>query len=388
MKIVLGLLLGLLMPALPTVAQTRRPSTRPAAAVPAATPELQQLQTMAARLAPTPLRVDLSQLSAGDRQTLPKLIEAAEILNSTFIDQLWSGNRALYQRLQRDTTPLGRARLNYFWLNKGPWDELSENRAFLPGVPSRRPPGADFYPEDMTKAEFQAWVSRLPAAEREQAEGFFTAIRRGADCKLMAVPYSQLYSDDLQRAARLLREAAALTGNADFKRFLNLRADAFASNNYLPSDLAWMDLEAPLEVTIGPYETYDDVLFGYKAAFEAYVGVRDDRETERLAAFAGHLQEIENNLPLASQFRNPALGAVAPIRVVNEIFASGDAAHGVATAAYNLPNDERVVKEKGSKRVILKNVQSWCRSRRGYSRQKRNPMSASKCSLLISWRTS
>ena len=170
-------------------------------------------------------------------------------------------------------------------------------------------------------------------------------------------PYSQAYAADLGKAARLLREAAALTDNASLKNFLTLRADAFLSNDYYASDMAWMDLDAPLDITIGPYETYNDELFGYKAAFEAYVTIRDDRETGRLTDFASRLQEIENNLPIDPRYRNPKLGAAAPIRVVNEVMAAGDGAHGVRTAAFNLPNDERVVHEKGSKRVMLKNIQ-------------------------------
>jgi len=155
----------------------------------------------------------------------------------------------------------------------------------------------------------------------------------------------------------LLREAAALTPNASLKKFLNLRADAFLSNDYYASDVAWMDLDAPLDITIGPYETYNDELFGYKASYEAYVNLRDDAESAKVQFFSDHLQEIENNLPVDPKFRNPKLGAQAPIRVVNQIIATGDGDHGVKTAAYNLPNDERVIQQKGSKRVMLKNVQ-------------------------------
>src|SRR5438874_2302584 len=175
--------------------------------------------------------------------------------------------------------------------------------------------------------------------------------------RLVAIPYSKAYTADLTRAAQLLREAAALTGNPSLRKFLELRADAFLSNNYYDSDVAWMDLDAPLEITIGPYETYNDELFGYKAAFEAYITIRDEKESERLKIFATRLQEVEDHLPIDPKYRNPKLGAAAPIRVVNEVFAAGDGAHGVRTAAFNLPNDERVIQEKGAKRVMLKNVQ-------------------------------
>ncbi len=322
-------------------------------------PDAAQLRAMTSRFVPTPIKVNTSELSAGDRKSLVKLIQAARILNTIFMQQYWSGDLALYQRLQTDHTPLGRARLHYFWINKGPWSALDGNRAFMPGVPAEKPLGANFYPEAMTKEQFEQWIAKLSANDKQEATSFFTVIRRksAADEQLMWVPYSQEYKDNLTKAAGLLREAAKLTGNASLKKFLNLRAAAFLSNDYYESDLAWMDLDAPLDITIGPYETYNDELFGYKAAFEAYVTLRDEAETEKLGAFTRHLQEIEDHLPIKPEYRNPKLGAAAPIRVVDEILATGDGAHGVQTAAYNLPNDDRVIQQKGSKRVMLKNVQ-------------------------------
>jgi hypothetical protein len=320
-------------------------------------PTLSQLEEMNARFAPVKPKFDESSLSAGDRKALPKLLDAARALNYLYMDQLWSGTRALYTKLQEDKTQLGQARARYFWLNKGPWADLDGHTAFIPGVPDRKPLGANFYPEDMTKAEFETWAASLSPADRQQAEGFFTVIRRDVSRKLTFVPYNQAYAADLAKAAGLLREAAALTDNASLRKFLTLRADAFLSNDYYASDVAWMDLDSPLEVTIGPYETYNDELFGYKAGFEAYITIRDDRETGHLKELAGRLQEVENNLPIDPRYRNPKLGAAAPIRVVNEVLAAGDGAHGVRTAAFNLPNDERVVQEKGSKRVMLKNIQ-------------------------------
>jgi hypothetical protein len=320
-------------------------------------PDVAQLKAMAARFAPTPMRVDTSRLSPGDAQALVKLIEAARVVDVLYMQQLWSGDLALYEKLKRDRTPLGQARLRYFWINKGPWSDLDEHRAFLPGVPGRKPLGANFYPADMTKQEFEDWVKGLAKEQQEAAESYFTVITRDEQGKLRIVPYDQAYKEDLQRAAALLREAAGLTDNETLKRFLSARADAFLSNDYYPSDVAWMDLDAPLDITIGPYETYTDELFGYKAAFEAYVNLRDDAESSKMAAFARHLQEIEDHLPEDPQYRNPKLGAAAPIRVVNEILAAGDGEHAVQTTAYNLPNDERVIREKGSKRVMMKNVQ-------------------------------
>ena len=325
-------------------------------------PDLPQLQKMAARFAPTQIRIDTSKLSAGDQKALVKLIEASRILNDIFMRQLWSGNLALYSRLQKDNTSLGKARLHYFWINKGPWSDIDGYEAFIPSAPARKPLGANFYPENISKQVFEQWVAQLSPKEQEQAKSFFTVIHtRGtlppAVDTLFYEPYSQEYADNLKICADLLHQAAALTDNDSLKKFLDLRADAFLSNDYYESDMAWMDLDSPLDITIGPYETYNDELFGYKAAFESYVNLRDEEETAKLTAFTQHLQEIENNLPIDPQYRNPKLGAAAPIRVVDEIFSAGDGAHGVQTAAYNLPNDDRVVQQKGSKRIMLKNIQ-------------------------------
>lgn len=315
------------------------------------------LDRMASRFARVDLRVDTTQLTPADRKALVKLIEASRVINHVFLGQIWSGNAALLEKLKQDHSPLGLARLRYFELNKGPWSELDAHEAFLPGVPAHKPAGANFYPEDMTREEFETWAKALTPADRAQAEGFFTVIRRGPGRQLRFVPYSREYHADLERAARLLREAAALTDNPTLRRFLTTRADAFLSNDYYESDMAWMDLDAPLDITIGPYETYNDEVFGYKAGYEAYVNIRDEQESRKLAFFADHLQEIENNLPMDARYRNPKLGGAAPIRVVNQVFAAGDGDHGVKTAAYNLPNDDRVVAQKGSKRVMLRNVQ-------------------------------
>ena len=171
------------------------------------------------------------------------------------------------------------------------------------------------------------------------------------------VPYNQEYQNELAQAAALLRDAAGLATEPTLKAFLTKRADAFLSNDYYDSDVAWMDLKGAVEPTIGPYEVYEDEWFNYKAAFESFITVQDEAESAKLQKFAGELQDIENHLPIDPKHRNPKLGASAPIVVVNEIYAAGDANHGVQTAAFNLPNDERVVSAKGSKRVMLKNVQ-------------------------------
>ncbi|MGH9966244.1 MAG: dipeptidyl-peptidase 3 family protein [Pyrinomonadaceae bacterium] len=309
------------------------------------------------RFAPTVLTADTSRLPANDRKALKKIIAAARWMDPLFLRQVWSGNEALKEKLEADKSVVGRQRLHYFLINDGPWSRLDNNEPFIEGVPREKPPQANYYPDDMTKEEFNGWVAGLPEEEKNKATGFFYLIRRGSDGKLKTVPYSEAYAEFLVPAAKELREAAALTTNATLKAFLTKRADAFASDDYYQSDVAWMDLDAPIDVTIGPYETYEDELFSYKAAFEAYVTLRDDAESAKLAKFSQYLQELENNLPMDPRYRNPQLGAASPIRVVNEVFGSGEGNSGVQTAAFNLPNDERVVKEKGSKRVMLKNVQ-------------------------------
>lgn len=320
-------------------------------------PSADQLNKMTARCAPTPISVDTSQLSDGDKQALVKLIEAARVIDPLFMEQLWSKNLQTWNTVKNDRSALGEARAHYYWINKGPWSALDAQRAFMPGVPERKPLGANFYPEDMTKAEFETWLKSLPEKEQQEATGFFNVVRRDANGKLKLVPYSEEYKTYLDQAGALLRQAAALTSNQSLKKFCESRAAAFASNDYFQSDMDWMDLDAPIDITFGPYETYNDELFNYKAAFETYITLRDQAESSKLKAFAAHLQEIENNLPEDPQFRNPKLGAAAPIRVVNSVFSSGDGNHGVQTAAFNLPNDEKVVAEKGAKRVMLKNIQ-------------------------------
>ena len=329
----------------------------------AAPASVDELHKMTKRYAPVELKADASRLSAGDRKAIAKLIEAAKIVDTLQLRQRWSGNEALYAALQKDKSPLGKARADYFWLNKGPWSILDDHQSFLPAqvgginVPGKKPAGGNFYPEGASKEALDAWIGGLPAADKQEAQWFFTTIRQGADGQFKTVKYSEEYKPELEKLSKLLKEAAAATDNASLKKFLDLRADAFLSNDYLPSDFAWMDLDSPVDVTIGPYETYNDELFGYKAAFEAYVNIRDQKETQKLNFFAQHMQEIEDNLPLDAQYRNPKVGAVAPMVVVNQVYGAGDGNMGVQTAAYNLPNDERIISQRGSKRVMLKNVQ-------------------------------
>jgi len=343
-----GLFFGLFF-AVSTVVFTAEPSL----------PDQRELERLSARFAPTEIAADVASLPPAERRALGKLVEASRVMDGLFLRQVWAGNPAVLFDLLDDRTPLGRARLDYFRINKGPWSRLDHDAPFLPGVPAK-PGGGNFYPAGSTKEEIERWLAGLSPEDRHRAAGFFTTIRRtppGSPQPLVIVPYSQEYQGELARAADLLREAAALTSQPTLKRYLDTRAAAFISNDYYESDVAWMELDASIEPTIGPYEVYEDEWFNYKAAFEAFIAVRDQAESEKLAKFSSALQDIENHLPIDPSLRNPSLGALAPIRVVNSIFSAGDGNRGVQTAAYNLPNDERVIREKGSKRVMLKNVQ-------------------------------
>jgi hypothetical protein len=319
-------------------------------------PETQRLQEMTARFAPVDLSADISTLPENERQALARLVAASKIFDALFLRQVWEGNESMLLDLAKDDSPLGQARRHYFLINKGPWSRLDSNEPFIPGAP-KKPEAANFYPAGATKAELEAWFKSLSGAERTRATGFFTTIRRAPDGKFMAVPYSVEYQGEIASVVALLREAAALTTQPTLKNYLEKRAASLLSNDYYDSDIAWMELDASIEPTIGPYEVYEDEWFNYKAAFESFITLRDDAETEKLMRFGSELQEIENNLPIDPKYRNPKLGALAPIRVVNTVFSSGDGNRGVQTAAFNLPNDERVIAEKGSKRVMLKNNQ-------------------------------
>jgi hypothetical protein len=343
---------------------------------PAAMPSTAELQVMTARFAPAEIGADITSLPEQERRALGKLVEAARLMDSLFLRQVWAGNDAMLQDLARSAVTKGsaaadprqaeaEARLHYFLINKGPWSRLDHNRVFIPGAPPK-PENGNFYPEGTAKERVQQWINSLGGEAKPAATGFFSTIRRAGSKPpsdavtpgdFAIVPYNVEYQPELARASALLREAAELTAQPTLKKFLAARADAFLSNDYYASDVAWMELDASIEPTIGPYEVYEDEWFNFKAAFEAFITVRDEAESKRLQSFSAHLQELENALPIDPKYRNPQLGSLAPIRVVNVVFTAGDANRGVQTAAYNLPNDERVVKEKGTKRVMLKNMQ-------------------------------
>ena len=241
-------------------------------------------------------------------------------------------------------------------LDKGPWSLQDNYLATIPGVP-KKPEAGTYYPEGSTKAEVEKWMASLPAEEAAKAKGFFTVIRKGADGKFKIVGFNEEYRPEIDTVAKLLNEAAALTNQPTLKTFLEKRAASLLSNDYYDSDVAWMKLDSSIEPTIGPYETYEDEWFSAKAAFEAFITIRDEVESAKLTKFSAELQELENNLPFDPKYRNPKIGALAPIRVVNSIYGAGEANKGIQTAAYNLPNDEKIATAMGTKRTMLKNIQ-------------------------------
>jgi hypothetical protein len=313
-----------------------------------------QTTDVAARLkeyAPYDIEVPWQLIGEQNKPALRKLYEAGQIMDEIFLRQVWSKNVELLDALIRRGNP---DYLRFFWRNFGPWDRLDANAPVLVSEP--KPPGANFYPEDMTKEEFTNWIVNHPQ-DKEAFESTFTVIERTKDKGLVAVPYSQAYAAFLTRASKLLDEAAAMVDNASLANFLRLRAKAFLTNDYYESDMAWMDVaDNVIDVTIGPYEVYEDDLFNYKAAFEAFICVRDPEQTKRLDGLKAFLGKMEQNLPIEDRYKNTSRGMESPIAVVDEIYSAGDTKAGVQTIAFNLPNDERVREAKGSKKVMLRNI--------------------------------
>ncbi len=316
-------------------------------------------QSMAARVAqfaPARIEYDASTLQDWEKQVLSKLVEASHIMHDIYTIQVSPQNPAWRTQLESQEGAGKEAALDYFDIMVGPWDRLAHDEPFLEVGP--KPPGAGYYPPDMTKQEFEAFVAANPA-QKDALTSYFTIIKRDAAdrSKLVPVPYSVHYRAQLERAAALLREAADLSQNASLSDFLRKRADAFLSNDYYASDVAWMDIaDSRIEPTIGPYEVYEDHLFGYKAAFESFITVADPAASAELDNLKNQLKELEAQLPMPDQYKNVNRGFESPIRVVDVVYTAGDARRGVQTIAFNLPNDQRVIEEKGSKKVMLRNV--------------------------------
>ncbi|XP_065634208.1 nudix hydrolase 3 [Quercus suber] len=349
------------------------------------------------------LNAELTGVTDADREALVLLVKAATIMDEIFNLQVWYSNPVLRDWLKEhaDASELDKLKWMYYVINKSPWSCLDENEAFLTtadsaikllpeatqqvtgwkgleyraAFPMLKPPGANFYPPDMDKKEFELWKDSL-TKDKQDATGFFNVIKRHSEFGLESflsndtaevtnrfvdsthdlciVPFSQEYNPFLKKAAELLCKAGDLTSSSSLKRLLHSKANAFLSNDYYDSDIAWMELDSKLDVTIGPYETYEDALFGYKATFEAFIGVRDDKATAQLKLFGDNLRILEQNLPMDSMYKSEDVIA-APIRVIQLLYNAGDV-KGPQTVAFNLPNDERIVNDRGTSMVMLKNV--------------------------------
>jgi hypothetical protein len=309
-----------------------------------------------ASIAEVEMAPDTSYLTDEERQVVNLLIEA-----SGYMDQIYLRQRgADLPGLRAEIEASGDADvLDMFDRNFGPWDSVADNHPFYGDA--EWPEGAGFYPADLTREEFDAYLAAHPD-EAEALMSPYTVVRRDPDMHdgaggFVAVPYSVEYAEFLAPAADLLRQAAAITTNESLKRFLSLRADSFLSDDYFESEMAWMDLEGtPIEVAIGPYEVYTDRLYGTKTAFESFVTLRNPEESAALDRYVGYLRDMEGNLPVDPQYHNFARGFESPIAVADQVHGGGDNVPGVQTIAFNLPNDERVREAKGAKKVILANV--------------------------------
>ena len=302
-----------------------------------------------AQYTPVRLTADLSGLSERERQMIPLLIDAARQMDTLYWQEVYPARDSLLGAIQDPDTRM------YLDLNYGPWDRLDGNLPFVPGI-GPRPAGAAFYPADVTKEEFEAAAKASPdggAALRS----LYTLVRRDSAGELTAVPYHEAFAGPSRRAAAKLREAAALADDRGLRRYLELRARALETDDYRPSDLAWMDMKRnSLDLVIGPIETYDDGLFGFKAAHEGYVLVKDRRWSERLARYARLLPALQRGLPVSADYKRETPGTDSDLNAYDALYYSGQANAGSKAIAINLPNDEQVQLEKGTRRLQLKNA--------------------------------
>jgi len=327
-------------------AQAPAPTPAPAATVPAVPPPSTDADNAAQRMAnyaTVKLTADLSTFDDKQKQMIALLVQAADVTNDIYWKQSWGDKAALMARIPDDVTR------RFAEINYGPWDRLDNDQPFVAGV-GARPPGAQFYPADMSKDEFDK-------ADLKDKTGLYTLLRRDAQGKLVTVPYHEAYKADLDRAAGLLRQAADLSSDKDFAGYLKKRADALQSDDYRPSDFAWMSMKNnPVDIVIGPIETYEDQLYGYKASYESYVLVKDQAWSAKLARFAKYLPELQRELPVDGKYKAEKPGSDADLNAYFAVYYAGDANVGAKTIAINLPNDEEVQLKKGTRRLQLENV--------------------------------
>ncbi|NVK24803.1 MAG: Zn-dependent hydrolase, partial [Gammaproteobacteria bacterium] len=293
---------------------------------------------------PVELTSDLTHLSDNQKKMLSLLIDASEIMDDLFWQQAFGEDKTTFLTKINDPKVKDFAAINY-----GPWDRLNGDKPFLSGYEAKSH-GAEFYPSDMTKAEFEQ-------QEFNDKTGLYSMVTRDEQGKLVSIAYSEMYQDELNRAASILKKAAQLADDKEFANYLTMRAEALVTDNYQPSDFAWMDMKNnPIDVVIGPIETYEDQLFGYRAAFESYVLVKDMAWSEKLAKYAEYLPELQKGLPVAEQYKAETPGSDADLNAYDVIYYAGHSNAGSKTIAINLPNDEEVQLQKGTRRLQLKNA--------------------------------
>ena len=293
---------------------------------------------------PVTLSADTSHLSANQKQMLAVLIEASVIMDDLFWQQAFDQDKNIFLSQIKDSKVQDFAAINY-----GPWDRLNGDQAFLSGTPEKLL-GAQFYPTDMTKAEFES-------SDFADKNGLYSMVRRDKEGQLTAIPYSIYFAKELKKASQLLTKAATLAEDKSFAAYLNLRAEALLTDEYQASDYAWMDMKTnPIELVYGPIETYEDQLFGYRAVFESYVLLKDLAWSERLSKYASFLPELQKGLPVEAKYKAQMPGANADLNAYDVIYYAGHSNAGSKTIAINLPNDEEVQLNKGTRRLQLKNA--------------------------------
>jgi hypothetical protein len=301
-----------------------------------------------ARYTPVKLEPDLKNLSAKEQQMIPLLIEASKAVDDVYWVQTYGDKAKLLDSADADSR-------QFYQINYGPWDRLDDNHPLMETIGSR-PPGSNFYPANITKEEFEAEVAK-GGKRADSLKSLYTMIRRDSSGKLTATPYSKFFAAEHERAATLLDSAAKLADDPGLKRYLTLRARALRTDDYQPSDMAWMDMKNnAIDVVIGPIETYDDELFGYKAAHEGVVLVKDRDWSRRLARYSAMLPGLQRGIPVPEQYKREKPGTDSDLNAYDVVYVSGQSNVGAKTIAINLPNDEEVQLKKGARRLQLKNA--------------------------------
>jgi hypothetical protein len=310
------------------------------------------LEKRLARWKPVPMPFAMEKLAERERRLVEKLIEACRPIEDIFWQQSDPEGAALYNTLASSADPRDKAVRRLLWVNGARFDLLDENRPFV--GKGAMPPGRALYPQGLTRAEIEAYVAAHPDEKKAIYDERTVVVRRGE--KLEAIPYHVAYKGFLDPAARSLKEAADLSDDPAFARYLRLRADALLTDDYYASDVAWVELENPkFDLILAPYETYLDDLLGVKTSYGAAVLVRDEDESARLEKFRKFVPELQEALPLPPEDRPSKRGRAAPMEVMDSPYRSGDLRHGYQAVADNLPNDPRIHQEKGSKRIFFKN---------------------------------